>query len=310
MQSLRRMATISVIGTYIVIFLGGLVRVAGAGLGCPDWPKCFGRWIPPTSLEQVPASFDPGTFNMTLAWIEYVNRLAGMTLGLIILTLAIMAIINRHNLPSRIWVSSIIAAILVAIQGWQGSLVVASEIEPVIVSVHMMSALVLVSLLIYIAQQLHYLNSPEADSETTYPPGIGKWMMIFWVLAIIQAVLGTQLREAIELMKEVIPMGLETAWMGRIGPINHIHMTLGIVVIATGLHIAVKFLIRSKNLSLMVYQSVLGLILLLVVQLFAGFGLFMLGTKPIIQLIHVWDASILIGLSLLLLGAVRHKAEK
>ncbi len=310
MQLLRRMSIISVIGTYIVIFLGGLVRVAGAGLGCPDWPKCFGRWIPPTSLEQLPAGFDPGTFNMTLAWIEYVNRLAGMTLGLIILTLAILAIINRQNLPKRILGSSILAAILVAIQGWQGSLVVSSEIEPLIVSIHMMSALVLVSLLIYIAQQLYYLHSPEADADSIYPPKIGKWVVIFWMLAILQAMLGTQLREAIEMMKELVPMGIETAWMGRIGPINHIHMTLGIIVIALGLHVAIKFLIRSKNLSLLVYQSILGLILLLVVQLLAGFGLFMFGTKPILQLIHVWDASIMIGLSLMLLGAVRHKVGK
>ena len=68
--------------TYLLIFIGGLVRVAGAGMGCPDWPKCFGRWIPPISVEQLPTHIDPAQFNFVLAWIEYCNRLfSGDTLS-------------------------------------------------------------------------------------------------------------------------------------------------------------------------------------------------------------------------------------
>jgi len=78
--------------TYLLIFTGGLVRVSGSGLGCPDWPKCFGRWIPPTSVSQLPPDWDPAQFNFTLAWIEYLNRLFGVFTGLIILVAAILAV--------------------------------------------------------------------------------------------------------------------------------------------------------------------------------------------------------------------------
>ena len=77
MNTFRNFSYLSTGLTYLLIFVGGLVRVAGAGMGCPDWPKCFDRWIPPTSLEQLPDHIDPAKFNIVLAWIEYSNRLFG-----------------------------------------------------------------------------------------------------------------------------------------------------------------------------------------------------------------------------------------
>ena len=57
--------------TYALILVGGLVRASGAGLGCPDWPRCFGSWIPPASVEALPPEFDPIQFNPTLMWTEH-----------------------------------------------------------------------------------------------------------------------------------------------------------------------------------------------------------------------------------------------
>ena len=74
MNLFKKLIYASTIGTYVVIFVGGLVRVSGAGLGCPDWPQCFGRWFPPTSIDQLPAHIDSSKFNLVLAWIEYVNH--------------------------------------------------------------------------------------------------------------------------------------------------------------------------------------------------------------------------------------------
>ena len=63
-------------------------------MGCPDWPKCFGRWIPPTSLSQLPDYIDPEKFNLVLAWVEYLNRLFGALVGLIILITFILGYIH------------------------------------------------------------------------------------------------------------------------------------------------------------------------------------------------------------------------
>ena len=98
-----RSALISTILSYLLIFVGGLVRVSGSGLGCPDWPKCFGRWVPPTSIEQIPAHIDPTAFNIVLAWIEYGNRMLGVIVGISILLMTFIAVIyfNKNNYKHR-----------------------------------------------------------------------------------------------------------------------------------------------------------------------------------------------------------------
>ena len=84
MNKFRSFSNITILFTYLLIFIGGLVRVSGAGMGCPDWPKCFDRWIPPTNVDQLPDHIDPALFNIVLAWIEYCNRLFGVFVGLFI----------------------------------------------------------------------------------------------------------------------------------------------------------------------------------------------------------------------------------
>ncbi len=160
MTLFRRFALLSTIGTYVVIFAGGLVRVSGAGLGCPDWPKCYGGWIPPLTAADLPASINPANFNYTLAWIEYLNRLSGMILGLFIAATAILAIVHYRRTP-RILYPSIGAALLVAFQGWQGGQVVLSELHSLTVSIHLVIALMIVSLLTYVAQQAYYIEESD-----------------------------------------------------------------------------------------------------------------------------------------------------
>ncbi|MEK9985133.1 MAG: COX15/CtaA family protein, partial [Opitutae bacterium] len=75
----RKLATSTLIATLLLILVGGLVRVSGAGLGCPDWPRCWGCWLPPADISVIdPVKYDISQYNKTKMWIEYANRMVGV----------------------------------------------------------------------------------------------------------------------------------------------------------------------------------------------------------------------------------------
>ena len=94
---------------FLVILAGGIVRMTQSGMGCPDWPTCFGMWIPPTDASQLPADFEKylsqqdidHSFNVYHTWIEYINRLLGAVLGVFIFIYAIWTSIKFSNRKKR-----------------------------------------------------------------------------------------------------------------------------------------------------------------------------------------------------------------
>src|ERR671910_1851849 len=157
MQMLRltrfqRLALWTTVITYFLILVGGLVRASGAGLGCPDWPRCFGSWIPPASAATLPPQFDVSQFNPTLMWTEYLNRLLGVSVGFFILATTISAWRHHRHQPRIVWTTTI-ALLLTGFQGWLGGRVVAHELAAWIVTVHMIVALVIVQMLLYVTVQ-------------------------------------------------------------------------------------------------------------------------------------------------------------
>ncbi|MFQ5498913.1 MAG: heme A synthase [Candidatus Zixiibacteriota bacterium] len=306
MKGFRTLAVASTATTYLVIFVGGLVRVAGAGLGCPDWPRCFGRWIPPTDVSQLPAGMDPSLFNFTLAWIEYSNRLAGMTCGLLIAATAIMAI-RRFRKQKQILIPSIAAALLVAFQGWQGSVVVASNLEPIVITVHMLLALIIGCLLIYVVQQTYYLQH-ETDRKASYPAQLRYWITGLWVAALTQVALGTQIRQSLEVLADQFPLSSGPILLSQVGMFNHLHLTLGIIVAAGTFHL--RSTIRSghsKHSSLTNNVST-GIAGLVVVQLILGLSFMMIGIPAVAQVFHMWIASLYVGGVWILFSDVRQSS--
>src|SRR5690348_2995889 len=122
MQSFRRLTISTLVAVYVLILVGGVVRSTGSGMGCPDWPKCFGNWVPPTSVSELPSDYrefyssyrekknikfakyltalgfneaaenllndksvlEEAEFNPLKTWIEYVNRIVGVVIGFMI----------------------------------------------------------------------------------------------------------------------------------------------------------------------------------------------------------------------------------
>ena len=303
MRLYKRFALLSVLATYFLIYLGGLVRVSGAGLGCPDWPKCFGRWIPPLNPSQLPPEFAPQTFNFTLAWIEYINRLIGVLIGFFILITAILALIYFRKKLS-VLIPSLLAALLVAYQGWQGSQVVASELEPIIVSIHMVIAFVIISLLIYAALQAHFVDvTPEQIGF--FPKNTSLFVLILWLGTILQVLLGTQVRGAIEHAIREYPLLFGAELLDKVGNITRIHMSTGIIFIIALVAVSWFILLKSRDISNLVRQTTWGLLIVSVAQLIVGHFLIFIGLPEIVQLLHLWLSSLMIGALLVLYVSTR-----
>ncbi|MGZ3891290.1 MAG: COX15/CtaA family protein, partial [Mucilaginibacter sp.] len=181
----QKINLITIILLFILILAGGVVRSTGSGMGCPDWPKCFGCVVPPTNVSQLPKDYKqkyvaerlaknqkfaktldvfgfsdlamrlrldraimvPEEFNAAKTWTEYVNRLIGAITGLFLFACAIFSLTYWSKSKSIVFLC-VLNLILVGFQGWLGSIVVSSNLVAWIVTVHMLLALAILAICI------------------------------------------------------------------------------------------------------------------------------------------------------------------
>lgn len=296
MKRFRTLAIVTTVAVYFLIFVGGLVRVSGAGLGCPDWPKCFGRWIPPTHISQLPPNISPSEFNITLAWIEYFNRLVGVSVGILILTMALMALISLRA-HKKLLFATLSALVLVAYQGWQGSVVVSSELQPFIVSIHLLLALIIAAVLLYIAHASYVAE--QSAQLTKAPPSAARTMTgVLAVAAMLQIVLGAVVRGKID---AAVVQGSHLPAVASVAGIwAVVHMIFGLLLAAFALF-AVYFLFASNHqLRRSSRAAATGVLATVALQLTLGLLLTFGGLSSVVQLFHLWLGALLVGFSFLL----------
>lgn len=306
MKNFRRFAFAATVATFFVIFAGGLVRVSGAGLGCPDWPTCFGRWFPPTDISQLPPDIDPTQFNFALAWIEYINRLAGVVLGALIAVTAIWALIKFRKYP-RIVVPSILAGIMVAYQGWQGGQMIAANLAPYLVSIHMGVAFVIAALMLYVTQQAYYIENKAEPASSSLARQFNPWLFGLITLSIIQVFLGTQVRTALEHVADTYPLLPKTAWLGQVGAISTIHTVLGIIVTLVTWQVGALILKRVSRPAPEIVQTTWALMILVTLQVVIGGILIFAGVPDVLELFHLLASALYVGVLILLIPALRYK---
>lgn len=294
MSTFKKSVLVSIALTYFLIFIGGLVRVSGAGLGCPDWPKCFGRWIPPINVSELPADIDPSSFNFALAWIEYLNRLLGMVVGLSVLWVAVLAVM-RHRKEKYILWPSLAAAVTVALQGYQGGKVVASFLAPYMVSMHMILALLLISFLLWAYQSAHLSELPAADFE---PAGKSGSLLMYGAIALtgFQVLSGTRVRGALESSAKEAPLQNIDSLFPQITPYLTIHILIGLAVFAFAFYILQKWRRSDKPLLRELQSTIAMAVVLLILLVMLGFTLRLFGLPAWAQLYHMWFNSILLGI--------------
>jgi cytochrome c oxidase assembly protein subunit 15 len=323
-RGFRRLCFSTLIAVYFLVLVGGIVRSTGSGMGCPDWPKCFGRWTPPTSASQLPENYKEvnaefrekknqkfirylrafgfnttaekmqqdksilaeADFNVVKAWIEYANRLVGVVIGLFIAALFWRSIRLRKQHPS-IFLFSLAVLIAVILQGWFGSIVVSTNLTTWTVTVHMLLALLIVALLVY----LYRLSEDHQDDHAT--AGMKALLLACIVTLLIQVFFGTQVRESIDwIAAQSADRG---SWISKLGLTFLIHRSFSLLVLVLHFILLVKLRKTRENNSLSV-----TLIVLLLGTFLTGVGMAYWAVPSTLQPIHLVFAAGAFGAQMLL----------
>ncbi|MES2691088.1 MAG: COX15/CtaA family protein [Bacteroidota bacterium] len=297
----RRFGILTIASVFFLIFIGGLVRSTGSGMGCPDWPKCFGKWVPPSSVSELPedykqrfktASHEVADFDAYKTWTEYINRLIGVLTGFFVFLTVVFAYPYLKSKPEIFWLS-FLALILTGFQGWIGAKVVATNLAHWMVTIHMIIALVIVGLLIYTITRSQDFEVPQLNNDRSL-----KLIMVA-VLAVsaIQTISGTQVRENVDAVALVSGEQNRQYWVSLLGNIFTFHRTFSLASVA--LTILLLYKLRAAfSRSSVVYRSVLALCLLIALQVLTGKVLENLGFPKHIQSTHLFVGSLICGVQL------------
>ena len=277
--------------TYFLILVGGLVRASGAGLGCPDWPRCFGSWIPPASAQDLPAGFEISQFNPTLMWTEYLNRLLGVTVGILIFATLVSAWRRHRRTPRIIW-PTLAAFLLVGFQGWLGGMVVQQELAAWLVTVHMIVALVIVSLLLYATVYAFFLEGAAARVRGTSRRVLAWTAILLIGITLGQVILGTQVREGVDAaLSRGAP--LHEA-LGAVGEYDVWHREGALLVV--GATVLLAWVVWTKHAhEVALVRATLVVTVLVGLQVVLGVTMAYLALTPPAQIAHLTASSLLLG---------------
>jgi cytochrome c oxidase assembly protein subunit 15 len=302
----RRLGTFTIFAVYLVILAGGIVRASGAGMGCPDWPTCFGQWIPPTHESQLPANYheiyaqrgyENTQFNPVKTWTEYANRLVGATIGIFIF---LTAWSSRMFLKTDKTVFYLAAGsfLLVGFQGWLGATVVASNLKPLMITLHMLLALFIVALLIYtIARSQRGLIS-QIDGDLV-PAKVKTVLKVAMAMTLLQVAMGTQVREAVDFIAHEHSYIDRQYWRDDFPVIFYVHRSFSSLILFTNVWMAWKIRQSAANNSLLM-RTAYALVGLVVTAILAGVTLDRLGMPPLAQPVHLLMANLIFGVQFLL----------
>jgi cytochrome c oxidase assembly protein subunit 15 len=300
----RRFGIATIIAVFFLILVGGLVRSTGSGLGCPDWPKCFGQYVPPTNINQLPADYKTkfaiqgkqiADFDVYKTWIEYLNRLVGVIIGLFIFFTVVFAFPYLKSNPKIFWLS-FLAFILVGFQGWIGSRVVATDLATWMITIHMLLALVIVALLIFTVTISQKFNIIQYKLDSS----LKLLVCIALIISSIQIISGTQVREKVDHVAGIFGEEYRTQWpkffMDEF--IFKLHRSWSILSLLISTVLLFKYRSIFERGSL-IYKCGLGIILLLCSQALSGSILVNLGFPKEVTAIHLTVGSIVAGLQIL-----------
>ncbi len=325
-DNLRRFRVVNLatlLAVFFLILVGSVVRVTESGMGCPDWPKCFGGYLPPSSVEELPSNYEDLFLEKRLAkterlantlsnvglkgladkvesddnigvshqydplsaWIEYLNRLLGAVIGLFMLAYGFYAVRLRKTHKLITW-WSVFGFILVLFQGWVGSLVVATNLIPGFISFHMGLALLLVMVLVYT-----YFKAENNSDVLPIDKSRLKWMSLSLLMLMIpQIFMGTNVRELID---SLFISGVEREGvMSSMNWVFYIHRSFSLVILLLSGYMLYYLYSNGLMKSKMGYV-VLAVNGMVVIEAIGGAAMYYFAIPPSIQPLHLLTASVL-----------------
>lgn len=317
----RKLGILTIITIYLLVLAGGIVRSTGSGMGCPDWPKCFGMLIPPTDVSQLPHNYQEiyaeklhgeVEFNATKTWIEYANRLLGAFTGIVVFATFIASIFYYFKKDRVIVYLSFLGVILIGANGVLGKYVVDSFLKPGVVTLHMLLAVLVVFVLLYaIARAWSEVISVETISQKST---LNLVLVLTLVLSTSQVLLGTQVREAIDRVVANPLFGYNrNTWIEQMGLPFLIHRSYSLIILA--LHVYLIWLLK-KNIQRegLTYKFMVALLAIVIIEIISGIIMAYFDVPAYIQPIHLTLAILSLGIQFivyLLINAERvFKASK
>lgn len=325
---------LSIVLVYLVIGAGAIVRMTGSGMGCPDWPKCFGYLIPPTERSQLDwkpnheykngqviimneslrvavtdfksneaysesnwqayTKHDYANFNATHTWIEFLNRLLGALAGLATLLFFVSAL-SRIKTDFIATIGAFLVVLGMAFQAWLGKTVVDSNLLPYKITIHMGMALLIVLLLVYL------LSREKKDSTLiNFNPHLKTIAFIAVLLSLIQIGMGTQVRQFVDEQIHGLGLNFPSQWLAEAPLLFYIHRSFSIIVLLV--HLYWGYLYFKNNSIPLAFK---GIMFFLGLEIFSGIAMYYFDFPFASQPLHLILASLLFGAQSYLLFMIR-----
>ena len=306
MGFIRKWVASTLILTFLVIIAGGVVRTTHSGMGCPDWPRCFGSWVPPTNASELPADFEKylkaqdidHTFNAYHTWIEYLNRLAGVMLGIFALIQFWMLYKKRKEQKTAYSLASAFLAGVI-ITGLVGAVVVKLNLAHLSVSLHLFFALVLIQI-----QLALFMSLTEKLYLKTAGTHKRKALFILLIIIFTQFVLGTSVRIYIDDVSKALQYEQREAWLAKLPLAFIIHRSFSWFVLLAVIY--TSWYCRKIVVLKVALQKLTGIVLL---SMTTGIVLYYADMPAIAQPAHLFLATLAITQTMFIILNTKNNSD-
>lgn len=311
----RKLALAALVSVLFLIFVGATVRVTGSGMGCPDWPTCWGLLIPPTSIDQVDLSKlpiekfqrkaermgrDPSTitqaslakeFNPRHVWTEFINRLCSLPVGFFTLATFIASFWLRKTKP-LVFYLSFVALLLVLANAWMGARVVYSGLSPGVLSTHLALAMALICVLVY----CHWAGSAQQQKIIpTKHQKLQRFLVTALLFTIIfEGIIGSQIREMTDELAKFNLDAPRSSWIDKLedSPLYLLHRSFSWVILVLTI-ISISLAKKFQNETLQIAQ--IGVAAIVLIQMVLGLIMARIHIYSWVQVLHVGLAAVLLA---------------